>query len=266
MGYDAFYQIISDLESDRDINTLEEFRDIIEDAINSVNSSKLKLNNKYDLTNWNIENNTKYHTNELFELYKLENKIWSGKIIFDDVYEYYDEIGNENSRSLTHLFDILMDPKLDKIFLAFKHKIAEKTSLEYVRLIDLNNELASDLTIYVDNCVVIQNKTNDLLEMGDSIALFHYNRNSGDIVEILNLANLGNLIRCDVNTISTLLEDYEKPKYLDESELCYRIKSITNIKGEIVSYNDESTRYIDLDLDDTSGQIYSATVELELKS
>lgn len=269
MGYDAFYQIISDLESDRDINTLEEFRDIIENAINSITkntSHKYTHDDKCNVNNLSIKNNTEYHTSRLFELYKLGNKIWDGRIIFENVYEYYDEVGNENSRSLTRLFDILMDPKSDKIFLAFKYKVEEKTSLEYVRLIDLNNENSNNLVICVDENVVVQNETTDLLEMGSPIALFHYDRNSGNIVEISNLSNCGSRMRCDVNTISTLLEDYEKPKYLDESELCYRIKSITNIIGEIVSYNDEPNEYIPLDLDDTSGQIYSATVELELKS
>ena len=261
MGYDAFYQIISDLESDRNINTLEEFKDIIEDAIDSIKSHESIYKDECDLSNLNIENNTEYPTGRLFELYKLKNKIWSGKIIFDNVYEYYDTIGDESSRSLTRLFDILMNPKSNKIFLQIKYNVLEKSLLEYVRLIDLNNQLDSDLTIYVDETVVVQNRITDLLSMGEPIALFHYDRHTGNITEILNL--LGNK---NPSKISTLLNDYKKPEYLDESELCYRIKSITNIKGEIISYNDEPYEYPELDDDEKSGCIYSATVELELKS
>lgn len=49
MGYDAFYQIISDLKSNGDINTLEEFRDVIDDAINEITSSERKFDDKCDI-------------------------------------------------------------------------------------------------------------------------------------------------------------------------------------------------------------------------
>jgi hypothetical protein len=267
MGYDAFYQIISDLEDEKDINTLEEFRDVIENAINEITSSERKFDDKCDISGINIVNNTNYHTNDLFSLYKLKNKIWGGKIVFDNVYEYYDKRGNECSWCLTRLFDILMNPKSDKIFLQIKYNVLEKSSLEYVRLIDLNNQLDSDLTIYVDETVVVQNRTTDLLAMGSPIALFHYDRHTENITEILNL--LGNK---NPSKISTLLNDYKKPEYLDESEHCYRIKSISNPVMRLISYDrvvswdSDLTEYHPLDLDDEANRIHTATVELEFKS